>query len=293
MREALRQKAGFIATVALSLLTVASASVATYAWFQATADVTIRAESASTTITVNKPEDYTFFGYNGNVGAHTPNGTFSNDFTALTTAALVNEYTSFDTMSPGDIKVFAVGAKAASSISLVLNSFVSNNATKQNILDTAGNLQKRFVYGQSYEVNVGYAMDIFVSTYTPANNAAPTGYISFLTSTSGTDKFNYSIETAAHRTLLDSGSYAAPTISQDIPFYNNGSLTSTNDIYIMWSVVFSDANTVHYKEVNSAGQDIKEKPLTGDRHFAQSDTGSSNCFGGLDFALTAFTLTIG
>ena len=294
MGSGAKQKLGFITTVALSLLTVFSASIATYAWFQATANVTIRAESVSTTITVNKPNDYVFYGYNGNIGSHTPNGTFSNDFTALTTATLVNEYTSFDAMSPGEIKVFAIGVSAASSVSLTLTEIVSNNAVKQNIRDGSSNLQHRYVYAtDNYEINIGYAMDIFVRSETPANGSAPTGYTSFLTSTSGTDLFDYSIGTSADRTLLNSGTYASPEISTSISFFNNASLTTTNDLYIFWSVIFSDANAMHYNEVTSGGVALKEEPSTGNRYFTQSNTGNSNCFGGLDFALKAFTLLIG
>ncbi len=292
------KKANLITAVIMSVFVVSSASVSTFAWFQAQANVNIQTATDSATITVNKPEDYAFYAYKGNtLSTWGGKGTFGNDFVPLTTAALVTQYTTFTAMKPGDIYVFAIKVSTASSASLVLNDIISNNATKQNILDADENVQERYVYNtDSYKLNIGYAMDIFVSTYTPTSGSEPTGYGTFVTATTGDDLFKFDVSKATDRTVLDTGSYASPTIdlsavSSDITFFSSNSLDSRNDLYIMWSVYYSDS--ILYDEVSAGSATVlKEEPSTGDRYFKASPTGTSNCFGGLKFALTAFTLTI-
>ena len=104
-----KARASLIASVAIGLLAISTAGVSTYAWFQANASATINATSASTTITVSKPDDYTFYAYKGNkLDSWDSSGTFNNDFVALTTSSLVNTYTSFEGIYPGKNMIFAL-----------------------------------------------------------------------------------------------------------------------------------------------------------------------------------------
>ena len=369
-----RRKVGFVATVVLSLSAVFSASVTTFAWFQATSSATITTSPTSTTISVNKPDDYTFYAYKGNkkydynddgvINSSDFNGatgTFTSDFIALATASQVNTFTNFSEMSPGDIYVFALGVEGASGVSLTLDKIISNNVTKEgnnkaiagsplangatgangvkyytksastgigayddgtyhytyadigsNIVADAANKYypltqiggERYVYNTAnHKLNIGYAIDIFSNTYTPTNGNYPTGYSYFVTSNEGktsagssvgTDLFDYDVGTTSHRTILDSGTAANPLIdlsSNKITFFNN-SLTSTNDFYIIWSVVYSEADEVLYDEVSQSDPTVLMEPAEGNRYFKQNDDGTSNCYGGLTFALSLFTLTI-
>ena len=427
MKASTKRKLSLATTICLSLFTVISASVVSFAWFQANANATISATSSSTNITVNKPDSYVYYAYAGNGdSSYVPEDAgndFSDDFITLNTPELVATYTNFDEMSPGDVYVFAVQVKAASSVSLVLNEIVSNNSIKQGdvaaagtplaadapgadgvtyatraakgVGDTPGYLVndsykftkvnsipaehaanvyypltnlgcKRYNKDYDCDVNIGYAMDIFVNAITPDNDDYPTGYSTFVTSDSGCtgtavagtalangataekgvkyytrsatsgvagpyddgenyqytyygtgpftadaantyypltsqaeDVFNFNAATSADRTLLDSGSYASQTIDlsdsdADITFFDDDGLDTSEDLYIFWSVVFSDVEELRYIEVKSGDNTPqKEEPTEGNRYFKQDDNGNSNCFGGLDFALSSFTLTIG
>lgn len=361
MKLKTKRRLGLLGTISLLMTAILSASVSTFAWFQAQANVNVQASSTSTTITVNKPNEYIFYAYKGNGNSsYIPedNGkTFNDDFTPLTTSALVNAHTNFDNMVPGDIYVFAIKATGSSHVTFTLDQVVSNNATKQGLNKAiagtslaanapgvngvtyytraasgagAGYLNdgtyaytkvatiptthnagvywtltqlggERYVYNtDNHKINVGYAMDIYTNTYTPEKDSLPTGYSYFVKSSQGktasnsevgTDLFNYSINTEADRIKLDSGSEANPTINTSITFFN-GDLTSTNDFFIIWTVVYSDNNGLKYNETDSAGIILKEEPVGGNRYFSQSDTGTSNCYGGLSFSLKKFTLTI-
>ena len=293
--KSLGRKISFISSIFLSLLCVSTAAVSTFAWFQATANVNITATSTSTTITVAKPDEYIFYAYrgNGNSSYIAENGkTFNDDFVTLRTAEDVETYTTFNEMSPGDLYVFAIGVKAKSNVNLTLNKIISNNAEKQGL---TSNRYRRETNGTTYPINIGYAMDIFVQQYTPTNDSYPTGYSSFVTSTLGSDIFSYVITNTTDRNTLDasdSSSNHIITLSNPINFYNAQNLTTTNDFYLMWSVYYSTEPSLLYKEVNNTGAIQYEEPASGDRYFQQDNSGNSNCFGNLTFALSEFSLVI-
>lgn len=358
-----------VAAIFLTTLTISSLSVTTFAWYSGVASATANGSPTNALINLGRPDDYFFYGYNGNIdSSFSPNGTFSHDFTPLTTSELVNTYTGLDDMVPGDIFAFALGIKATESASLTLTKMISNNATKENIRDASSNIQERYVYGTAnHKLNVGYAIDIFANAYTPANDAAPTGYVTFVQSPYGcksnavagsalangavgvkgvkyftraasgagagplndgsyaytyyktgngvwtadagnkyfpltsaaVDLFDFNIASSYDRADLDSGTYASQEITLssknkgNITFFNNASLATTNDLYIVWTVAYSDVADLHYGEVTSGGSALSEKPTTGNRWFQQDNAGTSNCFGGLTFALTEFELVIG
>ena len=48
------------------MLSVLTMGVSTFAWFQANADVQVRTATNSTTITVSKPDSFSFYAYKGN-----------------------------------------------------------------------------------------------------------------------------------------------------------------------------------------------------------------------------------
>lgn len=260
----------------------------------------IQASSTSTTITVNKPDDYTFCAYKGNTLTSWANpGTFANDFVELTTTALVNQYTSFTGIKPGKTLLFCTKISNPSSVNLTVTKFISNNSSKQGLT------QARKLCGGSKLMNIGWAMNIYVgassngvAVNTSSTNLGyqnifnnPTGTFGTTNGNSGaglTDLFNYS----STDTFLDNAGDANHKITRDVELYDEDNL-SGDYLYLYYSVVFDD--TVVYAEYDdsNATRELDYIPTSGDRWFmANGNNMTSNCFGGLSFALTDISLTI-
>ena len=124
MRKA---KLSLIATIAVGLLAISTAGVSTWAWFQTNASATVTTESTSTTITVSKPDDYTFCSFKGNeVDDYTPTNSFATDFRELTTTSDVNTYTNFVGIKPGKTMLFCVKIQNPNNVNLeVPHSFLA------------------------------------------------------------------------------------------------------------------------------------------------------------------------
>lgn len=305
MRKA---KASLIATIAIGLLAISTAGVSTYAWFQASSQVQIQASSSSTTITVNKPDDFTFYAYKGNKLSTWPNkGTFGYDFVSVTSSTLA-EYTSFTSFVPGQNFVYCVKAQQASSLQIYIKKIISNNATKQGLP------HERLTWS-SNSINVGWAIDIFEYDEVTNHDVLPsTNYLTLVSTlernSNYPDRFDFS-ETNNRTVLEASGTGSSPekviTLSSDIGIYDNSvstlnygkttsALNNTKDVYAFFSVVYSDSSDTYYQEVKSGSDStpVVVSPTDRDRYFQKDDeNGNSNCYAGLRFALNQITVTIG
>lgn len=300
-----KARASLIASVAIGLLAISTAGVSTYAWFQANASATINATSASTTITVSKPDDYTFYAYKGNkLDSWDSSGTFNNDFVALTTSSLVNTYTSFEGIYPGKNMIFALSISSASSAEIEIRKIKSNDSNMEGLS------QNRYVAGTSNGtlINIGWAIDIYSTCVSVTTSTVPAyaNYSSFISdpSSGNEDQFLYdelSNDSAHHRATYLAASSTTNnviTLSNPISIFDENSLDPTKDTFIFYSVTFSNSNTTYFNEVSAATESsgtptiIDIVPASGSRYFKKATAGNSNCYGGLSFALPELALLI-
>lgn len=299
MKSSGKRKLSLMWTIISSLAMVGTASVATFAWFQASAAASVQTASTSTTITVNKPNEHAFYAYKGNRDpSHSLTNTFSTDFTTITSSNAAEE-TDLSSLSngfyPGRSFVFAVSVSELSEgdpVALKTVRITSNNTTKQGIS------QSRQVRTGSIPINIGFAVNIH-SMATDTNS----GYGAFTTNDPSTsayktaypDKFDYS--DAAPGTLNSAGSAVAPAFALSLTLYTGSISSGYTEKYIFYRVVFSNENATLYKEVNSSGVEQKTAPESGPRYFDKYTSGStagytSNCYAGLGFALNELELDL-
>lgn len=310
-----KHRAALISTLMLSLFAVATASISTFAWFQANANVTINASSTSTTITVSKPESqYEYYAYRGNktlshvAGAtdydHDSDYDFQDDFISLSSSNVSSE-TNLETLGfyPGRSFSFALKVNnlvaGTSVVNFSTTTITSNDASKQG-----GGLNNRYVNGSNnVQINIGWAINIHAIVSTSAS-----GYASFVnlnpnTSsflTSYPDLFEYGYDAdygEENPDPLAAGSNA----SQSFSLSNNlieDYTALTSSIYIFYRIVFSNMTDTLYREIDGSGNDVYE-PTEGDsdRLFVAytSDKAAfctSNCYAGLRFALNTLNLDI-
>ena len=282
-------KGPLIYATMVSLVCVMAASISTFAWFQAQANVNIQTNSTSTTITVSKPDDYVFYYYNkNNLSTYgTPNGTFSNDFAAVTSSN-AGSVTSMTGMYPGQRLTFAVskGGLTASStpISLSITKVMSNTINKQS------NTKHRYIRGGTTDINIGWAMNVYC-TVLGSNAANPettlTGYSTFITAPS-TDKFTC---TSANESTYLAGSATNNVITLDTPIPLHSGTATHSTMFVLYTVEFSNADTTYYQEVDGSGT-VLTVPSTADtRYFNSTTSGNSNCYAGLNFQLNELALS--
>ena len=312
------RKLSLIGTIFVSMLSVCSAGVSTFAWFQAQANVNITTSSTSTTISVAKPDDYTFYYYNGNGNsAYRPNGTFSNDFTAVPGSSIEqNNITLWNGIFPTQSMVFAVEidglTRSTSSVTMQINKFISNNTTKQS---NGSATYKRYVKGSSsVEINIGWAIDI----YSLSSSSSGAYYTNIYEYSAGIPTKNFlntsntnasGEDTATQKTITDlfrysylstdtsdSGLNAAGTnneLAQTVTLFNS-ELAASTTMYYFFRVYYSNADSTLFAEKDGDTDDDIIAPVdesSKNRFFAQSDEGTSNCYAGLTFALTDISIT--
>ena len=279
-----RARASLIASVVIGLLAVTTAGVSTYAWYQATANATVTAQSSSTTITAVKPDEYAFYAYKGNKASHTYTGTFSSDFDAITSSNIA-ELTNLGELYPTKAATFAIamtGCTVGQPITMNLTKVTSNTINKQN------GSKHRYIRGGTTEINIGWAIDI----YTACSATADSSYNALINSTStlsASDKFTCTSENSTTY-LAGTPSANVITLSSAKSLYNANATATT--MYLFYTVYFSNASSTWYKEVDGSGNPLKEDGTTDIRYFdVDTSSGNSNCFAGLNFALNELSLT--
>lgn len=287
----LKGKLPLLFSTFVALLAVFTASVSTFAWFQAQASVNIQTTTTSTSITVNKPDDYAFYAYKGNTdSSHTLQDSFSSDFTLITSDNIATE-TSLVSLKPGDVKTFCLvieGHDPNKNISLNITKITSNDASMQSI-------GHRYVYNEEdIEINIGWAINIY-STAATSNNSL--GYSTFVSSASGDDKFGY---TNNNRSTLLAGEADGNAIALSTPISIFNDSINSSTVYLYYSIVFANDNSTLYKEVDSGGRSLPVPSTEAIRRFKlynnedsalEKSRCNSNCYQGLTFALNALSLT--
>lgn len=275
--------------IGMSVLVISSLATATYAWF-----TKINVSASTGTMTVIAPDEYAFWSYKGNYTdpGHTPSGVFSNDFVEVTSSnkAAQTDFSSTGAY-PGQSKIYCIviaDRNPDKPVSLLLNSFISNNTTKQG----GGLLPRVDANNGKKAINIGQAIDI-----TSFSSEDGTGYYDavneegWLVDTNDDapltgDVFNPSVDT------LNSGSYANPLVTPATPitiYADTSAQNAWESEYLFFRVCFADDTSTLYRETNL---DAYNRPVTsGEREFVHDTTnGTSNCYSGLTFQLVNLTL---
>lgn len=292
-----KTKAKLILTLSVALLSVLTMSVTTFAWFQAQAEVNIRTEGDSTTITVSKPDSYVFYAYSHNglstYGTTTNDGATTSDFEAdftTITSGNISTLTSLDGLNPGQSMVYAVkvpNTVVGRAVTLKISSLISNTSIKQGYLYHRYHVANENAESGT-EMNVGWAIDVY-----SMSSANGSGYKSFLTATNLTDKFAFGKDALGQ--LNNDGTGSAPnkviSLSNEnkIEIYNANATATTT--YVFYRIYYSDNVNTFFKEINPKGYNVETVGANRRFLYAGDATGTSNCYGGLKFQLTTIDLT--
>lgn len=293
--------------IGFAVVSTSSLAVSTFAWFVSRAKATL----STSTMVVDSPDDFDFYAYAGNPdSSYVPEDLkpgeeeggerygFDHDFVKLSRdddAATLNHYLSMNGIYPGRSLTFAFDVQGRSNAKISITKITSNDAVKQGIKGSDKNIQHRYAMKGTteVEVNVGWAIDIYAMELT-----SDSVYASFVTDpsngyTSTDDLFLYddmSDDTTKHATAYLAGSEDdnhVITLTNPIELYSSDDLTDVK--YVLISVLYSDAPSTYFKEVESSSGSapvIDVVPEKGDRYFRKdSDIGTSNCYSNLTFAL--------
>ena len=282
-----RKRITLVGSLSMLVIIVSTMAVTTFAWFKVSTNADVSNQGDATSITSSKPGEYAFYYYNKNATANygSPTGTFGSDFSAITSSSLVSGVTSFSEFLPGQKLTFAIVIEDVQNINLKITKIKSTTANQHDS-------KHRYICGGSTEINVCEAIDIYSHYCTPESMS----YTSFITNPSG-DKFTPTSATAETALAYDSISSNVRTLqtSKQIEVFNitSSTLTTKKDVYVFYTVYFSTATTILYKEYDDteAANELIVPGTGATRYFQQDDDGSNNCYAGLDFALSELALT--
>ncbi len=269
-----KRKLSMIATIISSLVMVGTASVATFAWFTATASAQVKTKSTSVDITVAAPDDIEvdtpeIYMYRGD-----PSEVTISNYTQVST---VEARTITSNFYPGQTITFAIKVTATTgSISIG-----SMNLTYQGY-----SLSNRTIYGTSGANVISILSAMKISTGANSTGAYPTMTEKLTPIARGSEL------TLASLTQVDATTsyYKQATISNAI---NNASIGG-NVGYFFYRIDFVNTPSSFYVEKNSTGSSTISTPVNDDetRFFTGSDTGSSTCYEGLKFYITKAAIKV-
>ena len=267
-----KDKAALAFAISIGLTAIMAASVATFAWFQADAQVEIQTTSETATITVQKPsEDQVDISAtihkssnNGTTGYDSANESIGDfNFSQATSGSDLNTYN----LWPGYRKTFAVKVHASKAVKVKLDLTGL----------TAVNDNARHVQGGNI-IRIENAIKVLCSYSSSQAWVAP----------AGADKFTYN-STSGDASL--SFPYAMATSGDN----------SLTDHYFFFTVEF-DNNAPKYLEYKTAAyestteNEVINTPSTTtgvNRYFKYDNTnGNHTCYEGLSFNITELTVSV-
>ncbi len=285
MTKSKQRKLKMAMMIGFAVLSTTSLAVSSFAWFIVKNKATFNVNQ----LTVEAPDDFAFYAYKGNRDAsHTLQSTFADDFTLINSSNLSTE-TNLTDLKPGDVKTYCIVISShdtSKNVTLNITKITSNDANMQSG-------KHRYVHGGTVEINIGWAINIYS---TAATSNASTGYSSFVTSTTGTDKFTY---TNNNRSTYLAGTTDGNAINLSTPIPVFDTTVASATVYLYYSVVFDNSNEVLYREVDSTGDSVLIPGSASTRYFKvynNSDSAleksrcNSNCYQGLTFALNSLSL---
>ena len=274
MKSSGKRKLSLIGTIISSLVMVGTASVATFAWFQASAAASVQTSSTSVDISVSAPPDVevsnpAVFMYRGN-----PTGkTVDTHYTAVSTV----EARKISNFYPGEVVTFAIKVTATSGS-------ISNGS--MSLTYQGFSLSNRTIYDSDPLKVVNILSAIKVSTGANSTGTYPS-MTEKLSPLERGDEFELSDLTQVGDTAKY---YKEDTIGDAI---SNLSIGGVNG-YFFYTIEFLNTPDTLYIEKNSTGG--AKIPVTGSdgetRYFTGGDTGSSTCYENLVFEITTAAITV-
>ena len=278
MRKSLARKGKLMLMIAFSVLSFASLSVATLAWFTTNATATF----STAQMTVDAGLQYKLYQYRikntaTSVYEDEPeidpeNDTFDTYFHEITAISNVSDW------SPGKKVTYAIEIyNYVSNDDLYLylsryNSPVTGDALRRVDYDVATDAQA--------DVRLAWAINIYSEAYADKE----TGYATFFAAQEA--------GTLDDHLDISRGTYVAADSSI------TDSLCHTTDIEgtytFFYTLEYSDAATTHYREVDKNGNTVVMTPTDATKRFFKTDdtvTGNSNCYAGLRFTVDGLTVT--
>lgn len=285
MRSKKKAKATLIYTLALSLVAVFSASISTFAWFQATAEVNVETSSTSATITVSAPDDITitptlyYYNLNGSTGYKpaannaTENAFTTSNFSAVASASDI----ALSNLHPGYRMSFMVKADAGSasmgSIVLTINSF--------SAASHAGVSAHREDLTNGGKITLARAIKIYTGYATTTSGHPTLGANQFSYTSSSTTKY----EIFSQASGIGSIAYIYYTVefSNDPAcmyneFSNNSAASVSNYVSETATTLDSQESSARYFRTAGSTTDF--------------GSGDSNCYIGLRFTIPNLTISL-
>ena len=298
------QKYPLVFATIVSFLSVCTAGVSTFAWFQAQANVNVRAAETSTTITVAAPDSFelgspVMYAYSGNGSAGynpTTNPASGNVTTPTNFVALTNEnksdWLNISGLVPGRRMTFCAEVSTdggnINDASLLLTGYTSTNNNYRKVLATVADggagTQGTYPNNQDQIIRIEDTIIFYVSINT-------TGVFSL------GDPDTLTAHTCAKDYTAGSGSQPTKYSNLD---YKIGSATglSASTIYVFYTIEFSNDQGTWYQEYTCSNNvyhkcyDVIANDYAGNRYFYKdSSHGSSSCYEGLSFTIDSMKIS--
>ena len=266
--------------IAFSVLSFASLSVATLAWFTSNATATFTA----TELRVDPGLIYTFYAYNGNFkdrnpanevtgySSATPSGTFSANFTAITEDNQ-GKCTTFNKMWPGQKLTFAIHLQNVTTgyISVNMESFTST-------YDSASQVKMPEVVGLK-TVDMAWTIDLYGTSSETSGDFIPFIEDETLDGTL-TDVLDIAVGTDVDSTLRNTPRTIAENDS-----------VSGHELYVFYTVMFSNDPETYLARTDSTFENIDPMSTTDTHYYIPHPTlGDSNAYIGLSFHINQLTI---
>ena len=286
MKSSGKRKLSLIGTIISSLVMVGTASVATFAWFTASAAASVQTSSTSADVTVSSPDDIhpdtvSVFMYHGADVSSKDVDDYDNDDPDEYHIVSTSSLRTINNFYPGDVLTFAIKVEAEDDEIINIGSMdLTYQAYHLINREISGDNTKVVTILSAINVSTGVSTDGTYPSMTNQLTPAARGGIakSSLTIISSGD---------------DVGKYSLTTPGSITNAINNASI-GANAGYFFFTIKFINVPSTFYSEVDSSGKPVyttKTDPTT--RFFSGSNSGSSSCYENLNFNITKAAITVG
>lgn len=281
MSRAKERKIKMLLMIGFAVLSTSSLAVASYAWFTSNTTST----ATFTQLKVDTGLIYTFYAYNGNFAGGNPannvtgfteshpTGTFASNYTEITESNQ-SKCTTFNGMWPGQKLSFAIHLQNITTdyIGVDVNSFTStyDSVSQVKIPDVEA----------VKTVDMAWAIDLYATSTT-----ASTDYISFIEDETLGGTLDDNID-------IDIGTTVDSTVRSTTRHIITNSSVSTTELYVFYTVVFSNDPETYLVRTDSTFEDIEPASQTPTHYYIPHSTqGDSNAYIGLGFCISQLTIT--
>ena len=254
--------------IGFAVLSTSSLAVASFAWFTAST----KATASFTQLRVDAGLQYEFYAYNDNGYSGVPSFEEEDTFDEMFTLVDSENPNNNNVIGwwPGQKATFAIKVLAfgGSNISLYLDQYsvtLASNPTRQTVSDG-----KDFSGG--IEIRMEWAIDIYAGQAVSSG-----GFKSFMSDADPSDLLDIDVGTQIdHATTTG-------TITNPLCAFTD--LATPGDLYMFYTVCFSDDNSTWFTETDASKNPIAAPEPGASARYFNHDTagGNSSCYAGLEF----------